>query len=78
VIYIAKTYPEWQRVVLKVLQPLYDAETNTLPPNNDIMMLIKKEDKLSQVFKKVMPFVQYIKVSLPFQVLLAISTIIQY
>ena len=77
-IYIAKTYPEWQRVVLKVLQPLYNAETNTLPPNNDIMMLIKKEDKLSQVFKKVMPFVQYIKVSLPFHILIVISSLIQY
>ena len=60
---MAKNYPEWQCVILKMLQPLYNAETNTLPPNNDIMMMMKEEAKLSQVFKKVMPFVQYIKVS---------------
>ena len=61
---MAKNYPEWQCIVLKLLQPLYDAETNTLPPNNDIMTLMKKETKLTQVLKKVMPFVQYIKVSI--------------
>ena len=60
---MAKSYPEWQRIVLKLLQPLYDAETNTLPPNNDIMVVMKEETKLLQVFKKVMPFVQYCKVS---------------
>ena len=60
---MAKSYPEWQRIVLKLLQPLYDAETNTLPPNNDIMVVMKEEAILLQVFKKVMPFVQYIKVS---------------
>ena len=60
---MAKNYPEWQCVILKMLQPLYNAETNTLPPNNDIMMMMKEEAQLSQVFKKVMPFVQYIKVS---------------
>ena len=48
---------------MKILQPFYDTTANTLPPNSDIMVVMKKEDKLQQVFKKVMPFVQYVKVS---------------
>lgn len=60
---MAQCYPEWQTTVLKKLRTLYDEEKNTLPPNDEILGHLKTEESLKKVFKKVMPFVQHIKVS---------------
>ena len=61
--YVAQRYPEWQTTVLKKLRLLYDEEKNALPPNDKILGHLKTEESLKKVFKKVMPFVQHIKVS---------------
>lgn len=49
-------------MILKKLKSLYDEEKNTLPPNDEIIGHLKTEESLKKVFKKVMPFVQHIKV----------------
>jgi len=59
---VARHYPDWQATILKKLRSLYDEKENTLPPNNDILAHLKNEESLKKVFKKVMPFVQHIKV----------------
>ena len=61
--YVAQRYPDWQTTVLKILRSLYDGEKNTLPSNDEILGHLKAEESLKKVFKKVMPFVQHIKVS---------------
>jgi len=62
-VYVAQHYPDWQNTVLKKLRSLYDEEKNTLPSNDEILGHLKSEESLKKVFKKVMPFVQHIKVS---------------
>ena len=44
------------------LKSLYDEKNNTLPSNDEIIGHLKAEESLKKVFKKVMPFVQHIKV----------------
>ena len=61
--YVAQRYPDWQTTVLKILRSLYDGKKNTLPSNDEILGHLKAEESLKKVFKKVMPFVQHIKVS---------------
>ena len=61
--FVAQRYPDWQTTVLKKLHSLYDEEKNALPSNDEILGHLKTEESLQKVFKKVMPFVQHIKVS---------------
>ena len=61
-IYVAEHYPEWQHVTLLKLLELYNEELNSLPPNKDILAELKKMDALKPHMKKLMQFVQYVKV----------------
>lgn len=63
IVYVAQRYPDWQVTVLKKLHSLYDEEKNALPSNDEILGHLKAEESLKKLFKKVMPFVQHIKVS---------------
>ncbi len=64
VIYVAEQYPAWQHATLEKLGELYDdAQENTLPTNKDILLELKKMDALKPYMKKLMQFVQHVKVS---------------
>ena len=62
VIYVAEQYPAWQHATLVRLGELYDSQNNTLPPNKDILAELKKIDSLKPHMKKLMQFVQHVKV----------------
>ena len=63
VIYVAQKYPPWQHATLEKLAELYNAKDNTLPANKDILSELKKSEQIKHHMKKLMPFVQYIKVN---------------
>ena len=63
VIYVAEQYPSWQHTTLVKLGELYCAEENSLPPNKDILAELKKIDSLKAHMKKLMQFVQHMKVT---------------
>ena len=63
VIYVAKCYPEWQRLILLKLEELYNEEQNCLPPNKEILTKLKTIEYLKPHMKKLMHFVQHTKVN---------------
>ncbi|XP_039265438.2 leucine--tRNA ligase, cytoplasmic-like [Styela clava] len=65
IIYVAKTYPEWQKITLEVMVQLYKSgKTESLPENKEIAAQLKTRQELKKYMKKVMPFVASIKDSI--------------
>ena len=60
---MAKQYPTWQHVVLVTLRKLYDENGHQFPDNKQIMNILKGEDSVKKHMKKLMPFVQHVKVN---------------
>lgn len=62
-IYVASVYPDWQEAVLKLLNSKYNPATKTFPDNRELMPELKAMDTLQdkKVFKKVMPFISFIR-----------------
>lgn len=60
-IYVAKTFPEWQQIVLDALKAKF-LENNGFPDNKTVAAEFGKNEKLKKFQKKVMPFVAYLKV----------------
>lgn len=65
IVYVAKTYPEWQRITLEVLVQLHNSRGDgSLPENKEIVSQLKAKQELKKYMKKVMPFVASIKESM--------------
>lgn len=60
-IWVAKTYPPWQNLVLTTLHKLYQANNNSFPDNKVIVQEFKDKPELKKYMKKLMPFVQVVK-----------------
>lgn len=62
IIFVAHSYPSWQGKVLQTLQHLRSPATGALPDNKDLSQMFGKDPLIKMHMKKVMPFVQEIKV----------------
>ena len=59
---MAKEYPSWQHVALVTLKKLYDENNQQFPDNKQIMNVLKNDESVKKHMKKLMPFVQHVKV----------------
>ncbi|CAB4062285.1 LARS [Lepeophtheirus salmonis] len=59
--YVAKTYPNWQCIVLSKLKEMYTSSPGAIPDNKVVSQELGKIPELKKWMKKIMPFVQFTK-----------------
>lgn len=64
VIYVASAYPPWQHATLNNLKQMYHELGGNFPDNRDIMSRMKTVPEAQSAMKKLMPFVQHVKVEI--------------
>ena len=62
IIYVASSYPPWQHVTLITLKEMYVKLGGNFPDNRAIMTRMKELPEVKSAMKKLMPFVQHVKV----------------
>ena len=62
IIYVASCYPAWQHATLNTLKEMYNQLGGNFPDNRDIMNRLKQVPEVKSAMKKLMPFVQHVKV----------------
>lgn len=62
VIYVAVEYPPWQHATLVILEQLYRDKGNSFPDNREILPQLLANEVIKPHSKKVMQFVQHVKV----------------
>lgn len=64
VIFVASAYPPWQHATLNNLKEMYHELGGNFPDNRDIMSRMKTVPEVRSAMKKLMPFVQHVKVEI--------------
>lgn len=59
---MASSYPPWQHATLNTLKEMYNQLGGNFPDNRDIMNRMKEIPEVKSAMKKLMPFVQHVKV----------------
>lgn len=62
VIYVAEEYPDWQHATLVMVGQLYQARGGSFPETKEVLAELNKNTQLKPHTKKVMQFVQHLKV----------------
>ena len=61
-IYVASQYPPWQHATLVTLEQVYREKGNIFPDNREILPRLTQNEIIKPHTKKVMQFVQHVKV----------------
>ncbi|XP_012229302.1 leucine--tRNA ligase, cytoplasmic [Linepithema humile] len=61
IIWVAKTYPNWQSIILTTMREMYSKNGDKLPDNKVLATELGSKTELKKYMKRVMPFVQLVK-----------------
>ncbi|KAL6254270.1 hypothetical protein P5V15_014885 [Pogonomyrmex californicus] len=61
IIWVAKTYPPWQSIVLTTMREMYSKNETKLPDNKVLSTAFANKAELKKYMKRVMPFVQLVR-----------------
>ncbi|XP_039295414.1 leucine--tRNA ligase, cytoplasmic [Nilaparvata lugens] len=77
-IWVSKTFPQWQTIVLTTMKEMYDKNNGQFPDNKVISSTLNVIPELKKYMKKVMPFVQDVKLKVDAIGLKALSLTLEF